>query len=60
MIINTILNNSWTKELRVSQTNVLSEFDKGGNGEVDVVEGDDFNLLLKKHQTKIVEVDRNE
>jgi hypothetical protein len=47
------------KELKVSQTNVLSELDKDGNGEVDVVEGDDFNTLLKKYQTKIVEVDRN-
>tara|TARA_R110001632_G_scaffold231782_1_gene371034 strand:+ start:182 stop:1348 length:1167 start_codon:yes stop_codon:yes gene_type:complete len=41
------------------QNNVLSEFDKDGNGEVDVVEGNDFNLLLKKHQKIIVEVDRN-
>ena len=47
------------KELQVSQTNVLSELDKDGNGEVDIVEGDDFNTLLKKHQKSIVEVDRN-
>jgi len=47
------------KELQVSQTNVLSELDKDGNGEVDVVEGNDFNLLLKKHQKSIIEVDRN-
>jgi hypothetical protein len=47
------------KELQVSQTNVLSELDKDGNGEVDVIEGNDFNLLLKKHQKSIVEVDRN-
>jgi len=47
------------KELQISQTNVLSELDKDGNGEVDVVEGNDFNLLLKKHQKSIVEVDRN-
>ena len=46
------------KELQISQTNVLSELDKDGNGEVDVVEGNDFNLLLKKHQKSIVEVDR--
>jgi len=46
------------KELKVSQTNVLSELDKDGNGEVDVIEGNDFNLLLKKHQNSIVEVDR--
>ena len=47
------------KELQVSQTNVLSDLDKDGNGEVDVIEGDDFNTLLKKHQKSIVEVDRN-
>ena len=47
------------KELQVSQTKVLSELDKDGNGEVDVIEGNDFNLLLKKHQKSIVEVDRN-
>jgi len=47
------------KELQVSQTNVLSELDKDGNGEVDVIEGNDFNKLLKKHQKSIVEVDKN-
>jgi hypothetical protein len=47
------------KELQVSQTNVLNELDKDGNGEVDVVESNDFNLLLKKHQKSIVELDRN-
>jgi hypothetical protein len=47
------------KELQVSQSTVLSELDKDGNGEVDVIEGNDFNLLLKKHQKSIVEVDRN-
>ena len=47
------------KELQISQTNVLSELDKDSNGEVDVVEGNDFNTLLKKHQKSIVEVDRN-
>ena len=47
------------KELKESQTNILSELDKDGNGEVDVVEGNDFNLLLKKHQKTIIEVDKN-
>ena len=47
------------EQLQVSQNNVLSELDKDGNGEVDIVEGDDFNLLLKKHQKSIVEIDRN-
>lgn len=46
------------RELQISQTNVLSELDKDGNGEVDLVEGNDFNTLLKKHQKSIIEVDR--
>ena len=36
------------KELQVSQTNVLSELDKDGNGEVDVIEGNDFNTITQK------------
>ena len=46
------------KNLNESQTSVLSELDKDGNGEIDVIEGNDFNLLLKKHQKGIVEIDR--
>ena len=46
-------------KLKESQSTILSELDKDGNGEVDVTEGNDFNLLLKKHQKTIVEVDRN-
>ena len=45
-------------KLNQSKSNVLSELDKDGNGEVDVIEGNDFNLLLKKHQKSIVEIDR--
>ena len=47
------------EKLKESQSTILSELDKDGNGEVDVVEGNDFNTLLKKHQKSIVEVDRN-
>ncbi len=46
------------KNLKVSQSNVLSELDKDGNGEVDVIEGNDFNLLFKKHQNLIKEIDK--
>ena len=46
------------KDLKKSQVQILSELDKDGNEEVDVVEGDDFNLLLKKHQKSIVEEDK--
>lgn len=51
--------NEKEKNLSQNKSSVLSELDKDGNGEVDVVEGNDFNLLLKKHQKSIVEVDRN-
>ena len=45
--------------LKESQSTILSELDKDGNGEVDITEGNEFNLLLKKHQKRIIEVDRN-
>jgi methyl-accepting chemotaxis protein len=51
--------NEKEKNLSQNKSSVLSELDKDGNGEVDVVEGNDFNLLLKKYQKSIVEVDRN-
>ena len=47
------------KDLGESQTNVLYELDNDGDGIVDLIEGNDFNLLLKKHQKKVVEIDRN-
>lgn len=46
------------EKLKVSQTNILNELDKDGNGIVDVVEGDDFEKLLKKDQKKIIDIDR--
>ena len=45
--------------LKQSKNKITSELDKDGNGEVDVIEGNDFNTLLKKHQKSIVEIDRN-
>ena len=39
--------------------NKIFELDKDGNGEVDAIEGNDFNTLLKKHQKTILEIDRN-
>jgi len=47
------------QKLKVSQSNVLSELDKDGNGEVDVIEGNDLSLLLKKHQKSIIGIDRS-
>jgi hypothetical protein len=47
------------ESLKKSQTNLLKEFDKNGNGVIDVIEGvDDFMILFKKHQKKIIEVDK--
>jgi hypothetical protein len=58
IITNLLIELTTLNNLKQSQTNVLSELDKDGNGEVDVIEGNDFNLLLKKHQKSIVEIDR--
>ena len=58
IITNLLIELNKLNNLKQSQTNVLSELDKDGNGEVDVIEGNDFNLLLKKHQKRIVEIDR--
>lgn len=46
------------KSLSKNKSNILKDLDKDGNGEVDVVEGNDFSLLLKKHQKSIIEIDR--
>ena len=45
--------------LNYNQKKIISSLDKDGNGEVDSVEGNDFNILLKKHQKTILEIDRN-
>jgi hypothetical protein len=47
------------KKLTVEQNLVLQNFDKDGNGEVDIISGNDFTTLLKKHQNKIIELDKN-
>jgi hypothetical protein len=47
------------KKLKINQNQILQSLDKDGNGEVDAVEGNDFNTLLKKHQKTILEIDRN-
>lgn len=39
--------------------NVLSDLDQDNNGQLDFIEGgDDYLPLLKKHQSKIIEIDR--
>ena len=53
---------STEKELMLlnhSKTNILEEFDKDGNGIIDVIEGfDDFMSLFKKHQKIIIDLDK--
>ena len=58
-----ILNNSEKEKkllfkLENSKKSILNELDKDGNGIVDVVEGNEFNLLFKKHQNLIKEIDK--
>lgn len=38
---------------------ILDDYDKDGNGEIDITECDDLSKILKKNQTKIIEIDRN-
>jgi hypothetical protein len=38
---------------------ILDEYDKDRNGEVDITECDDLSKILKKNQSKIIEIDRN-
>ena len=52
------IKNREVKLLKKSKNSLIEELDKDGNGEVDVIEGDDFNTLLKKYQKDIIEVDR--
>lgn len=47
-------------QLNHSKSQLINELDKDGNGTIDIVEGDDFNQLLKKHQKKIIELGRND
>jgi hypothetical protein len=47
-------------QLNESKSLLLDELDKDGNGQIDVVEGNDFNLLLKNHQKQIIEFGRND
>ena len=46
-------------EFKNDRNNVLVDLDKDNNGQLDFIEGgDDYLTLLKKHQSKIVEIDR--
>lgn len=47
-------------DLNTKQNSFITEFDKDGNGELDTVQiNDDFVKIVKKYQSKIVDIDRN-
>lgn len=47
------------RKVKSNITQIYKEFDKDGNGIIDVIEvSDDFLILFKKHQKKIIEVDK--
>lgn len=46
------------KLLRISKDSFYNEYDKDGNGVIDVIESDDFMKLFKKHQQQIIELDK--
>ena len=51
--------NERIEKLEKSRSILLKELDKDGNGIIDVIEGsDDFMNLFKKHQKKIIELDK--
>jgi len=54
--------NEWylnLKSFKENSSDILLELDKDNNGQLDFIEGgDDYLPLLKKHQSKIVEIDR--
>lgn len=45
-------------ELIVNQKNALSELDKDGNGEIDLIENE-FNKLFSKNQKRVMDIDKN-
>lgn len=48
------------KSLKKSQSKILDELDKDGNGIIDIIEGnDDFMKLFRKHQILIKEFDKH-
>lgn len=46
------------EEFESTQKSLMSELDANKNGEVDIIEGNDFIELLRKHQPKIIQVDK--
>tara|TARA_Y100000385_G_C13033368_1_gene611795 strand:+ start:136 stop:1455 length:1320 start_codon:yes stop_codon:yes gene_type:complete len=47
------------KEINDYKTEIFKNLDKDGNGLVDITEGNDLSILLKKHQNKIININRD-
>mgnify|MGYP001182399920 CR=1 FL=1 len=47
------------QQLNAAQEDILRELDKNGDGKVDVIEGGDFDNLLRKHQAEIIQIDKS-
>jgi len=45
-------------ELIANQKNALTELDKDGNGEIDLIENE-FNKLFSKNQKRVIDIDKN-
>lgn len=46
-------------KLDFHKKNALTNLDKDGNGQVDLIDGESFNRLLNKNQKTIIEIDKN-
>lgn len=51
--------NNIRERLKESKGRILDELDKDANGIIDISEGNEFKILLNKHQKTILEIDRN-
>jgi len=49
---------TYNLDLNSSKDSWILKFDSDGNGEVDIIEGDEFNQFLKKYQKQIIEINR--
>ena len=46
-------------EFPLLKSQIINELDNNNDGEVDLVDGESFNRLLTKNQSKIIEIDKN-
>jgi hypothetical protein len=47
------------EKLNIKKNNILSELDKDGNGEIDLIDSDSFNKLISLHQKNIIDIDKS-